>query len=365
MIQCKICGEECSNFKSLSRHLKLHEISSQEYFDKYRAAEMSNFGRCEVCGQPTKFLNLNLGYRRYCSKKCSQPQVAQLIDWQSRNQKAAATKLERYGSATYNNAEKRELTVSKRTPEEIQNITEKRKATNIERYGDAFPQRLEAAQEKRRINYLTATGYDHPSKNPEVKAKAVDTFLEKYGVPNPSQSPEIVNRIKKSKELRYGDSTYHNIEKMRATNLKRYGTECCWGNHDVRAKCRQRYKYENATFDSSWELALFIKLSDEGVAFKYQPDTFFEYTFEDKVFRYFPDFQIGDQWVEIKGDQFFEGDKMINPFDRSQDALYEAKHQCMLQNNVQIWRRNEMKNVLNYIKLRYGKRYLMRFKEDE
>ena len=45
-------------------------------------------------------------------------------------------------------------------------------------------------------------------------------------------------------------------------------------------------------------------------------------------------------YFEIKGDHFFKdknyNNKMICPFDHSQDALYEAKHQCMLKNNVII-----------------------------
>ena len=39
---------------------------------------------------------------------------------------------------------------------------------------------------------------------------------------------------------------------------------------------------------------------------------------------------------------------MQNPFDNSQDALYEAKHQCGLQNNVQFWRSAEYEKYLQY-----------------
>lgn len=53
-----------------------------------------------------------------------------------------------------------------------------------------------------------------------------------------------------------------------------------------------------------------------------------------------PDFLVNGEFVELKGLHFFENydatKSMINPFDRSQDALYEAKHQCMLQNHVKI-----------------------------
>jgi len=51
---------------------------------------------------------------------------------------------------------------------------------------------------------------------------------------------------------------------------------------------------------------------------------------------------------------------MINPFDRTQDAKYEAKHQCMIKNNVKIL--TDTKIYENYIKNKYGKTYLDSFK---
>ena len=47
----------------------------------------------------------------------------------------------------------------------------------------------------------------------------------------------------------------------------------------------------------------------------------------------------------MKGDHFFDGDKMINPYDRTQDGLFESKHQCMLDNNVIILRREDIEKM--------------------
>ena len=33
---------------------------------------------------------------------------------------------------------------------------------------------------------------------------------------------------------------------------------------------------------------------------------------------------------------------MINPYDRSQDNIYEAKHQCMIKNNVKIFKEKDL-----------------------
>ena len=54
---------------------------------------------------------------------------------------------------------------------------------------------------------------------------------------------------------------------------------------------------------------------------------------------------------EVKGDQFFEGDKMINPFDRSQDGLFDMKHQCMIENNVVILKKDDINQIKNSINI--------------
>ena len=69
--------------------------------------------------------------------------------------------------------------------------------------------------------------------------------------------------------------------------------------------------------------------------------------------------------VEIKGDHFFvESGQMICPFrkkkwsdERYADecAKYEAKHQCMLKNNVKIMRSDEYLFCVQYIQEKYGK----------
>ena len=44
------------------------------------------------------------------------------------------------------------------------------------------------------------------------------------------------------------------------------------------------------------------------------------------------------------------------------DDQFEAKHQCMIKNNVKILTSIDMKPILKYIKDKYGKDYLKSFK---
>lgn len=71
--------------------------------------------------------------------------------------------------------------------------------------------------------------------------------------------------------------------------------------------------------------------------------------YDGKKHIYHPDFLINNQLYEVKGGHFFDGDKMINPYDRSQDGLYEAKHQCMINNNVIILKENDINKLKKLI----------------
>ena len=93
-------------------------------------------------------------------------------------------------------------------------------------------------------------------------------------------------------------------------------------------------------------------------------DFYLTYYHNDKEYSYFPDFIIDEKYYEIKGLQFFynkdPNNQMINPYDRSKDDLYEAKHQCMLQNNVEIITDDIC--YKKYVDETYGKDYINKFK---
>ena len=59
---CKLCGFEYDENRSLSTHLqfKHKDYTTQKYYDEFYKKE--NEGICEVCGKPTKFFNLMNGY---------------------------------------------------------------------------------------------------------------------------------------------------------------------------------------------------------------------------------------------------------------------------------------------------------------
>lgn len=124
------------------------------------------------------------------------------------------------------------------------------------------------------------------------------------------------------------------------------------------------YFYDNNYFDSAPELAIYIYLKDNNIDFQYQPKDNLIYTFNNISHKYFPDFKINNQYLEIKGDHMLDKitGKWICPWDHSLDDLYECKHKFLLQLNVKILYYNEYIFYINYIKNKYGKEYLKQFK---
>ena len=53
---CKLCNKEFDGTRNFTGHLKLHKISSREYYDKF--LKKPDDGICQVCGKPTVFLSL-------------------------------------------------------------------------------------------------------------------------------------------------------------------------------------------------------------------------------------------------------------------------------------------------------------------
>ena len=112
------------------------------------------------------------------------------------------------------------------------------------------------AEELKAKRYKEKTGYDNPSQNPVIKQKKETTSLknygvsnilknkqvkekgmiEKYGVANPGSSKELLDKSISAKLEKYGNK--NNFEKIKATNLVKYGTEVAMNNCEVKEKTK-------------------------------------------------------------------------------------------------------------------------------
>lgn len=195
--------------------------------------------RCAVCGNYTKLQDLKSGFRRYCSSKCSNsdPEKMELT---KRNN------LEKYGVENVSEMEtvknKKRKNIEKKLecdPEYYAKVEEKRKKTNIERYGDANYRNNEG----RKKTCIERFGVEHPSQSEEIKEKKKTTLIEHYGVDHQSKAEEVKEKKRKTSLEHYGVECPLQSEevkdKIRKTNLERYGFEVSSKNPDVIAKAKE------------------------------------------------------------------------------------------------------------------------------
>lgn len=188
-------------------------------------------------------------------------------------------------------------------------------------------------------------GYNYATQSPSVKKKAKETNLKKYGVERYSSTEEYKTRVKQ-------------------TNLERYGAEYFAQSEYYIRNRRCGYVYEGLKFDSSWEVYFYIyhRLKKDDIE---RTPLKISYEFNGKTHYYFPDFRVNNQLFEIKGDQFFKKDgTMQNPYNHSEDSLFEAKRQCALGNNVIFVTKKEMKSIIKFVLEKYSKKYIDSFRVD-
>lgn len=95
---------------------------------------------CAVCGKPVPFVKFNKGYRLYCSKECEHSKKGSEIK------------------------------------------EEKKKQTNIEKYGAEYPWQTDEIKEKRKQTMLNRYGVEYSGQSRELLQKTFDTMLARYGV---------------------------------------------------------------------------------------------------------------------------------------------------------------------------------------
>ena len=233
-------------------------------------------------------------------------------------------------------------------PFQKKEMRDKAKQSIQEKYSVDYYSQTDEYKQKYQQTSLKKYDVNHPMQSQQVKDKVKDTCLKRYGVNTPLLVDSVRNKIQQTNLDRYGDVNYINSDTCKQVCLERYGTE---KPHPC------RYTFDNVTFDSYWELCFYVYFQDHNLWIERVKKPY-EYVYNEKVHFYFPDFKISCGIVEIKGDHFWKSDgTMCNPFDHNLDALFEAKHQCGLKNNVIFLSQNDVQFALNYVESTYGKKF--------
>lgn len=154
---------------------------------------------CEQSGKFRTFNNMVLGFRKFCG-----------------NQSQCSC-----------NREYQESVRHSRTRDEINHIHEKRKNTNLQKYGFEYASQHDKVKAKAETTCFEKYGAKAPTLNPVVLDKAQKTIQENWGVNFPQQHPDI-----RTKTIEVFQNTYgapvpaQNLEvlvKTKKTNLSKYG----------------------------------------------------------------------------------------------------------------------------------------------
>lgn len=349
--------------------------------------KLTNYGKnkvhfiCSKCNcNRTKAIQ-SLNYPFICSN-CNN-QTAQLL--QETKDKIEKTCLEKYGY---------EYTA------QVPKIRKKQKKTynNHKKENNKFVKQI---VEKRNSTYKSKTGYENPLQNPEIQKQIKTTVNKKYGCEYVFQNTKIQNKIKRTKKRKYGNECYTNRDKSSKTYHKHYDNNlnkqnerlikmkttfnehynCDWGlqSKEIKEKSKNtfkqkygvehpsqvseiqnnkesKYHYNNKCFDSSWELAFYIWLTDNKIRFEYHPKPITYYWSENGTYhKYYPDFKLwNNTLIEFKRPDLY---KNMLTYTGSKE---NAKYLCMVNNYVKIYTHCE--KYEQYIKVKYGTGYLKQFK---
>lgn len=141
-------------------------------------------------------------------------------------------------------------------------ILEKRKSTNLEKYGVENVAKSVEVKEKLRVtttatasirtkktreNNLEKYGVESTNSLQSVKEKKKQVFMERYGVDHQLKIPEVAASVAQKNK----DNAVERLSKSHITNLERYGCENPSSNIEVQAKRTEtmieRFGVENAS----------------------------------------------------------------------------------------------------------------------
>lgn len=131
-----------------------------------------------------------------------------------------------------------------KSKEEINTIKDKRKETNLKKYGVENCYQSEEIKQKIKNTCLEKYGVEHHNQREEVKRKINESTIKSQGAKRYLQTEVGQQKYKGTCLEKYGvENTFQSEEKkdkIKATNLERYGYESAIKNPIVQEKLKQR-----------------------------------------------------------------------------------------------------------------------------
>lgn len=213
---------------------------------------------------------------------------------------------------------------------------------------------IHTEQENRHFSKLT--------KN--IDEEAITSFYKNDSMSNTCKyfhiSPSTLKQIliKNNINLHTKEQLKTIIAKNKSKGLKQYYQTNPQAAH--RSCGKACYKYGAETFDSSWELALWIYANEHNETIIHNKQGY-EYYVDNIKHYYFPDFIYNGKIIEVKGDHMLTNGQLNLPWQNSNNKT-KAKMACMNYYNIEIWPYEKIKFALDFVKEYFGKNYLGQFK---
>ena len=308
---------------------------------------------CPYCS--AKYNSQKYGYAKLAEQRHIE-QYGSIENYKKcRHNKTIQTKIAKYGSLDAANA--------------AQSI--KTKKTIMDKYGCEYTFQSELVKEKIKKTisdrYNNGVPVENISQISAIHEKVRRTNIEKYGTAEYLASQDARLKTIVSSQKKYNTDSPNSSDVVKRNKVesvyKKYGVTNVNQLPSVRSKiyktCLERYGkywnvykylYDGIKFDSSWELIYYVWLRDTNREFTYHPVISYPYVNDDgKPSVYEPDFIVDGQLYEIKGDHFFDSDgHLINPYQKGK-PLCVAKQRCMEEHNVTILRLVDLQDAFNYI----------------
>jgi len=204
--KCKFCGYEFKQWSDRKNHiLKEHNLTYKEYIIEIFFNGVHPTCKCG-CGKEVNFHGTkSKNYFFNCVIGC-------------------------YIPFNYDEEHKKE-------------ILEKRKQTNLEKFGVESTFQSENCKLKSKETNLKKYGVEFASQSKKIKLKAKKTNLEKFGVEFASQSKEFRKRVAETNLEKFGNTCSalgkEQLEKTKKTNLEKYGVEYIFQSESVKEKLKE------------------------------------------------------------------------------------------------------------------------------
>lgn len=156
-------------------------------------------------------------------------------------------------------------------------------------------------------------------------------------------SQEHKNKIKESFRIKKINGIESNIVKWMKDNPELHKkVSSIGGGIKEGTGIGKKGRYLGYWCDSSWELAYVIYCLDNNIEIKRNTKAF-NYNFNNKINKYYPDFIVEGNYVEIKGYETERDKEKIKQFPLKIKVLYKK----------------DLEHILTYVKSKYGKNFTL------